>query len=383
MIIIIGKDGSLLTREVRAQGYDGTIIGYGWNQSENRDNCLYCEQPGDLALAVYNNDPSDCRVLVTTANTIPMPDVQGLVDLVTRAAHSKISSQNVVSKFAADWAENFILNLPWSSKRPCASSLNLSGIPVIIVGPGPSLDRNKGLLEFAKGRCALMFLTRATLLVEDVEPDFVIAIDHQAIGIQARPTKAVGILDYCIDQSAEERFERSFMIGGHGNYDGMLNGIIGSDVCIIPSGSTVAFSAVALASQCGAKDIAFVGMDLSYDAKGRYVGSGYIPDGEILSHSARGYYGGTVQCSPDLYRTLFAIERFAASHPCNFYNCTEGGAFIEGFDHIPLSTFLEENRAEVDIGGRINQCYADGLRNRSMHYQKHLYATLANVAKEL
>jgi hypothetical protein len=59
-----------------------------------------------------------------------------------------------------------------------------------------------------------------------------------------------------------------------------------------------------------------------------------------------GYYGGVVQTRRNYHGfhgelVIFAEQEKKAAHPVPFVNCTEGGAFIEGFLHITLAQAIE------------------------------------------
>jgi hypothetical protein len=68
-----------------------------------------------------------------------------------------------------------------------------------------------------------------------------------------------------------------------------------------------------------------------------------------------GYYGGKVQTRPNYYcfhGDFVEIAKHEATqeHPIALINCTEGGAFIEGFRHMPLHTAIAEFISEEIVG---------------------------------
>ena len=106
-----------------------------------------------------------------------------------------------------------------------------------------------------------------------------------------------------------------------------------------------------------ASSIALIGQDLATSAGTYYVGDGFSPLGTAPedfypnphAHGKRwnlpGYHGGVVFTQADYFlfhdefvRSVKEIK--ARREKIALYNCTEGGAFIDGFFHKPLSYFL-------------------------------------------
>ena len=112
------------------------------------------------------------------------------------------------------------------------------------------------------------------------------------------------------------------------------------------SASNMAFD-FAILSQY--KHIAFIGQDLAFGEDGTTHSKGAIYGEKEKQYKAElmidGYYGGKVPTTPIwqqfLYYLLNNMNNAINEQKLNVYNCTEGGAYIDGAKHIPFKEFLE------------------------------------------
>ena len=98
------------------------------------------------------------------------------------------------------------------------------------------------------------------------------------------------------------------------------------------------------------ENIAFIGQDLAFGKDGTTHSKGAIY-GETETQykknilKIKGYYGDFVETSSTWKMFLNFIEQnifyMKNEKKVNIYNCTEGGAYIEGAKHIPFKEFLE------------------------------------------
>ena len=117
-------------------------------------------------------------------------------------------------------------------------------------------------------------------------------------------------------------------------------------------GGSVSHSAFDLMVEFGVESIALVGQDLAF-----------AKDGELYANDARldlskkrlvdmgrrfhvkGFYGDEVETNNTFYFFGQSYERFARElqdHNVKLYNCTEGGMFLNGFEHCELSHFIKK-----------------------------------------
>lgn len=101
-----------------------------------------------------------------------------------RAELLKMVSHNTIMYRIHDWIDNFKANLKYIQGGYGVSSLTgvLQGIPAIIVGSGPTLDRNIQHLKDAKGKACIFACDSAVLALLDygVVPDIVLTTDSHA-----------------------------------------------------------------------------------------------------------------------------------------------------------------------------------------------------------
>ena len=273
------------------------------------------------------------------------------------------------------WTRNAIKNLPALSKCNILEDLSLAGAPAIVVGPGPSLQKNIDKLKLAKGKAVIIALQRASRALCDVGviPDAIIALEAADCVVRhfdGLPAEAFNllVLEHCVDPAlfglpAKKfiRFEQR-----EGAVDWACY-VLGKTTHLV-GGGTVASSAVSAAAAWGCSEIALVGMDLAYDGESRYAYDASHRKAET-SFMLPGYYGGKVESPGDLMATHNFLQVCAMAHKqIGWFNCTEGGAFIEGMAHIPLGEYLERLNKPVDILGAISRLPAvdgSGARKRA------------------
>ena len=95
--------------------------------------------------------------------------------------------------------------------------------------------------------------------------------------------------------------------------------------------------------------IAFIGQDLAFGADGTTHSKGAIYGEKEEQYKdiieIDGYYGGKVKTTPIWNQFLHYLKSNMHTalneKKLNVYNCTEGGAYIDGAEHIPFKEFLE------------------------------------------
>ena len=118
-------------------------------------------------------------------------------------------------------------------------------------------------------------------------------------------------------------------------------------------GGSVSHSAFDLAIEFGFSKIALVGQDLALSETGNL----YTNSAELDSSAARmanlgvefkveGFYGEDVTTNSSFSYFAQFYKYFAkqvnAETDTKLFNCTEGGIYLEGFDHISLKSFIDE-----------------------------------------
>lgn len=290
-----------------------------------------------------------------------------------------VNMTSVQSK--ADWYRNFFDNVPRLLTLPLIESLKdgLKGVPMVIVGAGPSLEKNAHLLKALKGRAIIIAAVSAyrPLLKLGVHPDFVITIEKDD-------------LSRFFSDTEEDRDVRLMLsdVAHPGNFTAKeaknifaffvpytrisidSAGFFGSSY-FPASGGSVSTIALDMGFKFGCDPIVFVGQDLAY-GEGKSHASGSAQDvEELVIDEKEGVRLKTVHTeegvSNEHHFDLFwlkgqggekvpsrydwvgfhqwieeAIRGFKEEGgAARLLNSTEGGAYIEGMEHIPLSEAIE------------------------------------------
>lgn len=306
-----------------------------------------------------------------------------------------IVNRNTVRVLGNRWINQAIENLPVIAHQPSLNHLYkiAKGIPLVIISPGPSLDKNIKYLREIKNSAILLAPAQSILALqkENIVPDIVMVSDpndllylfddydmanvHAVLtGVSCHPelfnrykNKIISFnVNGPIDNWVSDMFQDDSPKGACGSVSSMaflLGGILRCDPIILV-GQDLAFDGERQYSRGAADGDVTVAFDdnnktFSYSTANsgfekiikEMLGNNYKGTATTLP----GYYGGTVTTKFDYAMFHAEFERIAAAtkefeNPPRLFNCTEGGAFIEGFEHIPLLEAidrLEKNNAPV------------------------------------
>lgn len=118
---------------------------------------------------------------------------------------------------------------------------------------------------------------------------------------------------------------------------------------LIQTGGSVATCLLDLMVQMGGNPIALVGQDLAYTngrshASGTHAGQNVLPQTASLQVPDF-YQKKRVPTAQNLASYLRWLERYVSNKsPRRFYNCTEGGAYINGWLHTTLADFVAKSK---------------------------------------
>jgi hypothetical protein len=287
----------------------------------------------------------------------------------------------------------------------------IAGKPVVIVSPGPSLAKNIKLLAEKAPNVVIVAVAQAVpaLLKHNIQPDYVVVIDNQSFskitkGLNYQATSAI-FVDTVHQGFFNHPFKNIYVNLNNHTPDALVTILKERKVNIL--GGSVSVFAFNVMVSLDASEIALIGQDLAVSEGDYYVGDGWhsfdtepeelfkldgVPTPKrVATHLLPGYYGGMVGTRADYW--IF-YEQFltsacsvkASDKKIKIYNCTEGGAFIEGFMHEPFGSFLEKfcatelnktvesiliskqevNRRRVMLIGYLNDIKSKCLRMRAL-----------------
>jgi hypothetical protein len=336
-----------------------------------------------------------------------------------------MTNRNTVKLFGNRWLTQSVANLPGIARQPSFRHLldGMLKLPLVIISPGPSLDKNITQLKHLKNKAILLAPVQTVMALQkqNIVPDIVMIADPSDMlylvdGYDMSDVSAVLIGVSCHPEFYKRYQDKIISFNVNGPIDAWMSDIF-SDTVISGACGSVSSMAFFLGTMMQCNPMILVGQDLSFSGKKQY--SKGAVDGamsvvfdkksnqftyknihsgldEIFKESSSkayvgslttlpGYYGGTVQSKPDYAMFHSEFERIAAANldftpPTKMFNCTEGGAFIEGFEHIPLLEAIKQletlRPTPVDIQGIFKNIF-------TAHDQEARFKKLDNVFIEI
>ena len=249
--------------------------------------------------------------------------------------------------------ENSLVNLPLALSE---SKLELpvkmyDQRPALLVSPGPSLNKQLATLKKYQQIYTIICASAAypNLFEAGIDPDYVVSIDVTNTPVLKSGSRAKLITDIGCDPKTVWSSPEQTILNSHAPVLADLLNRLGAEVDYLATGGSVATTAFRFAQKIGSKIIVMIGQDLAYGEDGKLRAEGYAFD-RASAESARktvfnvpGYYGGKVGTDNALlhYKTWFenAIE---ATQEHVIFNCTEGGAHIDGATNIAFEDISKE-----------------------------------------
>lgn len=319
---------------------------------------------------VYSERGAKTEGLLSTA------EVKAIVDQSVSLSHTARMTQE---QFGSLWARQAIENMPALARSVSIDALRslARGRPVIVVCPGPSLAKNVHELAAWKDRALLVVVSHALhpVVRAGITPDVVIAVDPQdlshhfaGLALQSIPVVALELGVHPALFALAPNHVVPF-VSSSVSEDWMADAI-GTPIPRLPAGGSVTHAAASLGLHLEASTLIFVGMDLAYPGGRLYVETSIDGDARIertegrdahvvgwgrgTSDAAlggsdqsrlpgmmevRGWDGAPVPTSYQFHLFRVWLERLRAEHPSTrFVNATEGGSYVDGFEHVPLAS---------------------------------------------
>jgi Protein of unknown function DUF115 len=395
LVILVGPGVAPLVSALRRLGqqrivwYDGDGESAG---TEPATDAQHVQDRGELGAVIrgYGLEMAT-RVVVTALDADHDETCAELRNLFQNLRSDVIIQRNTIVSFNRTWLEQGLANANALCKWPSVAALDekLAGKPLVIIAPGPSLARNVHLLAHLKGKAVLMAVSHAltALTRAGVTPDFVLAVDPQDLRYHYEGNPLGGVAAVINAATIHPALfglgaPRHLWVSANGELDMWLGDLIG-DKALVGGGGSVATIAFNLAWRWRCDPVAVVGLDLSFSGGQYYIETSC--DGEaravrsadgrtisvqgwsqgfhrmkesstVKSRSERvvelpGWHGEPVPSSFmfAMFHRWFVDRVRAIGDQVEFYNCTEGGAFIDGMQHVPLAAFAERIAgAQVD-----------------------------------
>ena len=304
-------------------------------------------------------------------------------DEFTIAWKQYMVNKNTIRHFSNRWLMQGLENLSSIAESPTLSSIvdRFIGTPLVVISPGPSLDKNVHLLKQLKGKALLMAPAQSALALSraGVIPDIVVVADPADItylvdGFPMEQVEALLVGVACHPLFYKKYPTKIITFNVNAGIDNWISDIF-KDTAHIGAGGSVSTAIFGMGLNLKCDPIILVGQDLALTNGKQYASKSadgsltikfdddkkifsypIVPIGyeklmsdagqNSVSHREQiellpGYYGGMVQTKRDYVMFHSEFENHAETEnkkdkPIKLFNCTEGGAFIKGFKHIPL-----------------------------------------------
>jgi hypothetical protein len=283
-------------------------------------------------------------------------------------------------RFGVAFFKNFYPNILKLHTSRSGNSLfgKFKGVPAVICGAGPSLDKQISLLGTIKDK-ALIFAGGSSLnalTAKNVFPHFGAGIDPNPTQlVRLKSSGAKGVPFFYRSRMMSEAFDsilgERLYIAGAGGYDvaEYYEKAFGLEEEFLDEGHNVVNFCTEVAFRLGCNPIIYVGMDLAFTGLKAYT-SGIEENVDVsveaLTKSLDQEYRGVLRT--DIYGkpiyTLWKwigesdwLAEFAKTHPdCKLINSTEGGIGFPDIPNIPfqeaVKTYLKE---VVSVQEKVNK----------------------------
>ena len=310
------------------------------------------------------------QVITLSCETNPLSPhdlKQTIIDAVNAGKKTRFENTRTVSKFGQSWAENVLRNLPALHNARNLHELRVTGVKdAVIVASGPSLNKNVDKLREIQDQVFIVTALRSlpVLNAAGVFPDLVIQLDaeddevaknlapdaqHSIKNFLLEPTVNPGFLNIPAEQIIWSLAQHFFDIHHEfGTKPTPFN---------VPS---VSIYGLCLCHHLGFKNICFIGQDLAAHEGQQYAqgATDLLPAHAKMSTfniEVPGFYGDTVMTRNSFHYqikrcTEIATEWKNKDLDTNLVNATEGGAFIEGFEHMSLDAFASSRNLDQTTG---------------------------------
>ncbi len=289
---------------------------------------------------------------------------------------------NTLKCYSKEWQKNFTLNLFYAHDDvPLQCLKQFYNVPVVVASGGPSLTKQIPLLKKVRNHILLISSgsTINSLLQYDLEPDFVVTIDggiNNYRHFEAIELKQASII-YSLSnhEKIREKFKRRsfvFIPSLDERLTQYAQKLVNKKIDDVLGGASVAVFALHIAYMISNGPIALIGQDLAYTDNKTHaennrnfmeINEAYIKERRMFH--IKGYYGDQVLTDYAFLTMKHNFEKLLQtfSHPERIYNCTEGGAKLDGYQQLSFREFCNKY---VDINTKVPMFAIDAYPHRDL-----------------
>ncbi|MFN0249717.1 MAG: motility associated factor glycosyltransferase family protein [Kofleriaceae bacterium] len=388
--------------------------------------------PDEVSLAIRTMTPMAPTQVALRASTSADVDV---VEACTNVCRDSIGDlrvhQNTIVSFSRLWIQQGAENLGALARYPTVDAVGdaFAGKPMVIVAPGPSLAKNIDQLREVAGRAIVCCFSHSLkpVLAAGITPDIIVSVDPQDVRYHfagCDTTRSYLVNGATVHPSLFTTPSRGVLtLAANGPIDDWLFQAIGESTPEVVGGGSVATSAFSLALRWKCDPVIFLGLDLSFPEGKYYVATSSDGDARAevsadgtmrVAGWSAGFREMKARGGPAAIRERvvelpgWSGDRvpssfmFALFHrwfvetmrrvTTRVYNCTEGGARIEGMQHVPfadvralLDTPVDMSPIAAAIAETDTSSRARSVERRLRTITTHLRRArqLANRARDL
>lgn len=329
----------------------------------------------------------------------------------------------VVSRL--DWVNNYFSNLDSFIKYPPVDILKgFKDIPMVVVGAGPSLKKNAHLLKELQGRAVIIAAVTAykPLLSYGIIPDFVVAAEKvdlpEYFTYDERDREMRLILADVAHPNMYERDVKNKLVfyNSYSSLGPTFARFFGNDYYPTCGGS-VTTVALDIGVMFGFDPVILIGQDLSFGEGRTHVSGGVYISQDIRIDEEKGNLiieedyvtpEMTVKKIKNTHKLLwlkglngqripskfdwvsfhqwfenYMVRLKAFKFPTKVINATEGGAYIEGMEHITLREAIDRYIAPKNLTRPVQDVIREAEENRKPVDFEGLYKVVKRMETSL
>lgn len=389
-LFFIGADQAALGAELSARGWQGRVIALAPPDFSGLD-ALASTIDADAEQPVVALDPAMMRA--------HRDAVKQAARQIARVWFGARANRDAKQRNGAIYRANTLRNAPAIAREADAAVLRdaFAGLPAVVIGAGPSLDRNIADLVAYRDRALIIAADTAVrpLLAAGIDPHFVVEADPSEINArhlcELRPDlQAALVAEGSVDPESLRAFEgRTFFyrVGDHDPWPWLTGN--GLDCGRLRSWGSVLTTAFDLARVIGCSRIVFAGADLAFTHDRPYArGTTYeeiwyqsayqgqpiesswaVSIGSWTEAREVGIDGASVRTAPHLqsFRDWIATE--AAKLPAGVVINATGDGILHGpgmAQAALAATLASFDAIGIDVRARIAALHERGKRNGSI-----------------
>lgn len=285
-----------------------------------------------------------------------------VLKIIDETVNRRVFNFNTIAYSRMIWIKNIIEN---RHKIYECSDLSIhedkyKDIPAVIVSAGPSLKKNIQYLKEFKGIIFAIGRTLTPIIDLGIRPDFVVSVDpsdiiHDTFSKHREHDIPLITMSNANSKAIQGSKGEVYLLENSSELIGLLGIRVNPTLAVSGSVATLCLSS---AKYMGCNPIMFIGQDCAYtnDEKHSEIS---LMESEMTENKVnedigqykfiKSYSGGVVRTDNSLITFLRWFEAFIReNNECEYINATEGGAYIEGAQHIPFKEAIEKHCVNIE-----------------------------------